>query len=264
MEFYHVNNQSNEHDPFIILPAVDIRGGKAVRLTQGDYDKETVYSDDPASQAVRWEEQGATFLHLVDLDGARDGRPINADAIQKIVQTVQIPVELGGGMRTFEDAERILGLGVTRIILGTAACENPELVKRLLNAFDPKKIVIGIDARGNRVATRGWLEETNLDTFELAGTFRDMGVVRLIHTDIATDGMLKGPNFDSTRRFCEAAHPASVIASGGVSSPEHVKEFLRSRPDNLEGAIVGKALYDNQTSLPELIAETKRKTSPEN
>jgi phosphoribosylformimino-5-aminoimidazole carboxamide ribotide isomerase len=238
----------------IILPAIDLRGGNCVRLQQGDYNQETVYSDNPGIQARQWQDQPGKFLHLVDLDGARDGHPVNLEAIKSICQSVDIPCELGGGIRTVQDAEKIFSAGVSRIILGTIACEQPELVKEMLKTFGAEKIVIGIDAKKGMAAVRGWLKSSGLNAMDLAEKFADMGVVRIIYTDISTDGMLSGPNYEAMAELCDRIPSCQIIASGGVSQPENITKLVALGKANLEGAIVGKALYDGRTTLEALTA----------
>ena len=233
----------------LIIPAIDIRGGKCVRLFQGDYNKETVYAEDPAEQAVRWENEGAHIIHLVDLDGAKAKHPVNLDAIRRICSSVRIPCELGGGIRTIEDARKAFDAGVYRIILGTVACENPKLAKEFVSA---ERVVVGVDARAGSVAVNGWLENSGVDAYELILTLQDMGVTRFIYTDIATDGALSGPNCDAIAAVCSRIPRSSVIASGGISSARDILSLRELRKDNLEGAIVGKALYDGKTTYKEL------------
>ena len=236
----------------IIIPAIDIRGGKCVRLFQGDYNKETVYAEDPAEQAVRWENEGAHIIHLVDLDGAKAKHPVNLDAIRRICSSVRIPCELGGGIRTIEDARKAFDAGVYRIILGTVACENPKLAKEFVSTFSAERVVVGVDARAGSVAVNGWLENSGVDAYELILTLQDMGVTRFIYTDIATDGALSGPNCDAIAAVCSRIPRSSVIASGGISSARDISSLRELRKDNLEGAIVGKALYDGKTTYKEL------------
>lgn len=238
----------------VILPAIDLRDGKCVRLTKGDYDRETVYSDAPAVQAGIWERDGAEIIHVVDLDGAKDGAPANLAAVKAITEAVSIPCELGGGIRTLKDASNAFDAGVSRIILGTIACREPELVKIMLDKFGPQKIVIGIDAKNGKAAVAGWLETTGHDALELAANFAEMGVERFIYTDIDTDGAFTGPNLKAQAELCERVPGCSVIASGGVASPNDVANLADLNKANLEGVIVGKALYDGKTTLPELIA----------
>jgi phosphoribosylformimino-5-aminoimidazole carboxamide ribotide isomerase len=242
----------------IIFPAVDIRNGKCVRLLQGDYNKETVYSDTPEEQALRWQNEGGEFLHLVDLDGAKEGKPANLEAVAKICKAVNIPCELGGGIRNFEDAQSVLSTGVSRLILGTVACESPTLVEQLIEKFGKEKVVVGIDAKNGKAAVRGWLESTDLDAVDLALKFSAMGVSRIIYTDISTDGMLSGPNFDGVANLCDKVPDCKIIASGGVSSVEDVRKLKALGKENLEGAIVGKALYDGRLTLKDLLAAAGR------
>ena len=236
----------------LIIPAIDIRGGKCVRLFQGDYNRETVYGDSPAEQAVRWEKEGAHIIHLVDLDGAKAKQPVNLDAVREICSAVHIPCELGGGIRTLEDARKAFDAGVYRIILGTVACENPKLAKEFVSEFTAERVVVGIDARGGCVAVNGWLENSGVYAYELVLTLQEMGVTRFIYTDIATDGALSGPNCDAIAALCSRVPRCGVISSGGISSARDITALRELRKDNLEGAIVGKALYDGKTTYREL------------
>jgi len=208
----------------IIFPAIDLRGGKCVRLIQGDFDKETIYSDDPAATALRWQSMGAKFLHVVDLDGARAGSPQNLDAIKKILDAVNIPIEVGGGIRTLDDVESVLSLGVRRVILGSVAVENISLVEDAVKRFGDK-IVVGIDARGGFVAVHGWEKSSNVKAGDLAKQIVAAGVKTIIYTDISKDGMLSGVN---ALTFTELAKKsgAEVVASGGVN---RLKIFVLSR-----------------------------------
>jgi len=241
----------------IIFPAIDIRGGKCVRLRQGDYQQETVYGDDPAAQARAWAEAGAEFLHLVDLDGAKEGRPANLQSLRKIAAAIKIPCELGGGIRTEADAKEVLAAGASRVILGTVACEKAELVKSLLKSCGPEKLVLGIDAKNGKVAVRGWLQDSGLEVLSLAQKFAEMGVIRIIYTDIATDGMLSGPNLKAVSALCEHVPSCKIIASGGVSCADDIRALCSLGKKNLEGAIVGKALYDGRVSMAELLDAAK-------
>ena len=236
----------------LIIPAIDILGGKCVRLFQGDYNRETVYGDSPAEQAVRWEKEGAHIIHLVDLDGAKAKQPVNLDAVREICSAVHIPCELGGGIRTLEDARKAFDAGIYRIILGTVACENPKLAKEFVSEFTAERVVVGIDARGGSVAVNGWLENSGVDAYELVLTLQEMGVTRFIYTDIATDGALSGPNCDAIAALCARVPRCGVISSGGISSARDITALRELRKDNLEGAIVGKALYDGKTTYREL------------
>lgn len=232
-----------------IIPAIDIRGGKCVRLVQGDYNRETVYGEDPAQQARIWEQAGAEILHLVDLDGAKAGGPVNLNAVKAICKAVKIPCELGGGIRTEKDAAQMFSIGVSRVILGTAVCEDPELAGSFIARFGRGRIVAGIDARDGRAATRGWLQTSAVDAFELAKNLFRLGVSRIIFTDIATDGSLHGPNLGSIQTLCDLLPDCKIIASGGVSSIQDATALSALNRKNLEGVIVGKALYDGRVSF---------------
>ncbi|MEW6143145.1 MAG: 1-(5-phosphoribosyl)-5-[(5-phosphoribosylamino)methylideneamino]imidazole-4-carboxamide isomerase [Chloroflexota bacterium] len=232
-----------------VIPAIDIRNGRCVRLYQGDYDRETVYSEDPVEMALRWESQGAPRLHLVDLDGAVRGRPVNLKTVEAIVRAVRVPVQIGGGIRTKATAEEMLSLGVKRVILGTAAVEDPALVKELCAKYG-EAIIVGIDARDGKVATRGWVGASGVSTEELAGRMVEAGVKRIIYTDISRDGTLTEPNFAAIGRLVKSVK-AAVIASGGVSSAEHVRKLA---PLGVEGVIIGRALYTGDVKLKEALA----------
>ena len=238
----------------LIFPAIDMRNGKCVRLFRGDYDQETIYGDSPAAQAAVWEKEGAPLIHLVDLDGAKAGHPVNVDSIRRICETVSIPCELGGGIRTEKDAELIFSLGISRVILGTAACEDPELLRRFIRNFGAEKIVVGIDARDGMVALRGWLETSSVKALDLAVSMAEMGVRRIIFTDIATDGAFTGPSIGPTSELCRTVPQCRIIASGGVSSADDAGKLAALKLDNLEGVIVGKALYDGRTTYQALTA----------
>jgi phosphoribosylformimino-5-aminoimidazole carboxamide ribotide isomerase len=237
--------------PFILYPAIDIRGGKCVRLIQGDYDQETVYNEDPAAVARDWEAQGAAWIHLVDLDGAKAGRPVNDELIGRIARTVRIPVQAGGGLRTEADVERLLGLGVSRVILGTAAIEDRAFVSRVL-ARHGDAVAIGIDARDGFVATRGWLETSAVKAEDLAASLAAEGASTFIFTDISRDGMLSGPNVEAIVGLAKASG-RTVIASGGVSGPEDLERLAAHASGGVGGAIVGKALYTGRISLAEAV-----------
>ena len=232
----------------IIFPAIDLRGGKCVRLIQGDFDKETVYSDDPQATALKWQSFGAKFLHVVDLDGARAGSPQNLDAIKKILDAVKIPIEVGGGIRTLDDVERLLTLGVRRVILGSVAVENISLVREAVQKFGDK-IVVGIDARNDFVAVHGWEKSSAVKAGELAKKIAAAGVKTIIYTDISKDGMLSGVNAES---FAELAKEsgAEIIASGGVRSLEDIRALKAKK---IAGVIVGKAIYTGALDLKSAI-----------
>lgn len=239
----------------MILPAIDLRGGRCVRLRQGDYARETVYADDPTAQACAWRDQGGHFLHLVDLDGAKTGQPANLAAVAAITAALpDLPCELGGGIRTRADAEAAFAAGVTRIILGTVACEQPTLVAELLASFGPAKVVVGIDAKDGRAAVHGWLAETGHEALALAAQLAALGVARFIYTDIATDGMLTGPNLPAVAAFCARVPGCQVIASGGIAGAADLRALRSLGMDNLEGVIVGRALYDGRVTMAELLA----------
>ncbi|MFN5119230.1 MAG: 1-(5-phosphoribosyl)-5-[(5-phosphoribosylamino)methylideneamino]imidazole-4-carboxamide isomerase [Cyanobacteriota bacterium] len=234
-----------------IIPAIDLLDGQCVRLHQGDYGQVTRFSDDPVAQALSWQNQGASRLHLVDLDGARRGEPVNDAVVRAITAALSIPVQLGGGVRSVQRAEELLGCGLERVILGTVAIEQPELVEELA-ARHPGRIVVGIDAKEGKVATRGWLEQSSVEAEELAARFEGTGVAALITTDIATDGTLAGPNLAFLRRMAQASS-LPVIASGGVGCLEDLLSLLSLVPLGVEGVIVGRALYDGSVVLKEAL-----------
>ncbi len=237
--------------PMQIIPAIDLLDGHCVRLHQGDYGQVTRFSDDPVAQALAWQEQGAQRLHLVDLDGAKSGQPVNDGAVKAITSALSIPVQLGGGVRTAERAAELLGCGLDRVILGTVALEQPELVDELAAAY-PAKIVVGIDAKNGKVATRGWIEESSTEATALAKRFNTSGIAAIISTDIATDGTLAGPNLEALRAMAEVS-AVPVIASGGIGNLEHLLSLLALAPLGIEGVIVGRALYDGRVDLAEAI-----------
>ncbi len=232
-----------------ILPAIDLRGGQCVRLRQGDYAQETVFGADPAALARRWVEQGATFLHLVDLDGAREGRPLNGASVRAIVQASGVPCQLGGGLRAEADLAEALGWGVARVVIGTKALREPGWFESMCGRF-PGQVVLGIDARNGKVATDGWLQVSGLSALELARHCRSLPLAAVVYTDIGRDGMMQGPNFDALAEMA-AAVSLPVIASGGVSSVEDVRRLAQL---SLAGCIVGRALYEGLVQLPEIIA----------
>ncbi|MFM7549281.1 MAG: 1-(5-phosphoribosyl)-5-[(5-phosphoribosylamino)methylideneamino]imidazole-4-carboxamide isomerase [Cyanobacteriota bacterium] len=234
-----------------VIPAIDLLDGQCVRLHQGDYDQVTRFSDDPVAQALSWQRQGAERLHLVDLDGARSGQPLNDAVVNAITAALAIPVQLGGGVRTAERAEELLACGLERVILGTAALEQPELVGQLA-ARHPGRIVVGIDARDGKVATRGWLEASDLDATALARRLSALPIAAIISTDIATDGTLAGPNLEALRAMAEAS-AVPLIASGGIGNLEHLLSLLSLAPLGVEGVIVGRALYDGRVDLGEAL-----------
>jgi phosphoribosylformimino-5-aminoimidazole carboxamide ribotide isomerase len=234
-----------------VIPAIDLLNGQCVRLYQGDYDQSQVFDENPVAVAQQWVAQGATRLHLVDLDGAKAGHPVNWSAIEAIARSVSIPVEVGGGLRDFDSVANLLALGVRWAILGTVAVEQPELVTRLCEAF-PGQIIVGIDARNGKVATRGWLETSEVDAIELAQRMTEAGVAAIIYTDIHRDGTLQGPNREALRDLATAIS-TPVIASGGVSSVSDVLGLLALEPAGVSGVIIGKALYTGDVSLREAV-----------
>ncbi|MCA0995860.1 1-(5-phosphoribosyl)-5-[(5-phosphoribosylamino)methylideneamino]imidazole-4-carboxamide isomerase [Alloyangia pacifica] len=238
----------------ILYPAIDLKDGKAVRLLRGDMEKATVFNDDPAAQAMEFVEAGCDWLHLVDLNGAFAGEPVNAAAVEAILARTKVPAQLGGGIRDMATIERWLDKGLARVILGTVAVENPALVREAAKAF-PGKIAVGIDARDGRVATKGWAEVTDVDAVDLARSFEDDGVAAIIYTDINRDGAMQGPNIDYTAAMARAVS-IPVIASGGVSSLADLIA-LRDCGAELNGAISGRALYDGAIDLKEALAALK-------
>ena len=235
-----------------VYPAIDIKGGCCVRLTQGRADRETVYTDDPASAALRFRGAGAMWVHVVDLDGAFEGEPRNLKAVGRIL-ALGLRVQLGGGLRSREAVQRVLDLGVARIVIGTRAAESEAFIAELVAAFGDK-IAVGIDAKDGRVAVKGWVDTTATGAVDLARRMDALGVRTLIHTDISTDGMLTGPNFAAQEAMLEAVK-CRVIASGGVSRREDFMRYLemKKRRPNLDGVIVGKALYEGQVDLGDLL-----------
>ncbi|EGL14451.1 MULTISPECIES: 1-(5-phosphoribosyl)-5-[(5-phosphoribosylamino)methylideneamino]imidazole-4-carboxamide isomerase [Paenibacillus] len=236
---------------FIIYPAIDIRDGKCVRLVQGDYNQETVYNENPLEVAQAWEAQGGQWIHLVDLDGAKAGRPVNDKLIGEIARTVKVPVQVGGGLRTEEDVDRLLSLGVSRVILGTAAIEDRAFVQSLL-AKHGENVAIGLDARDGFVATRGWLETSSVKAEDLAVQLAEHGAKTFIFTDISRDGMMGGPNVEAIVRLAKVSG-RTVIASGGVSRPEDLERLAAEAANGVGGAIVGKALYTGSIRLEEAL-----------
>jgi len=228
----------------ILFPAIDLKEGLAVRLEQGDMARATIFNRDPAAQAHTFEEQGFKYLHIVDLDGAFAGKPVNAAAVERILESVAIPVQLGGGIRDMATIEGWLGKGVNRVIIGTAAVRDPELVKSAARAF-AGRVAVGLDARDGKVAVQGWAETSEIAALDIARRFEDAGVAAIIFTDIARDGLLKGLNLDATIALADQIS-IPVIASGGLASIEDVKAMLTPRAGKLEGAIAGRALYDGR------------------
>lgn len=240
----------------MILPAVDIRGGKCVRLTQGDFKQEIIYSNFPEEQALKWQEMGAEFLHVVDLDGAKEGTPTNIFSIKKILDVVEIPIEVGGGIRTMSDMENLLDMGVERIILGSIAVEDPDLLQDAAREFGGEKIVVGIDARDGIVAVHGWGDSGYIKAEDLAMQIGDFGISTIIYTDISRDGMLSGVDAEV---FADLARKTgiSIIASGGVGSLDDIRKLKKFEDDGIVGVIVGKAIYENKINLAEAVEIAK-------
>lgn len=238
----------------IIYPAVDIKEGKVVRLLQGKFDQVTEYAQDPSSVALQWEARGAQWIHVVDLDGAKTGHLTNLDAIQAIMSTVKIPLQIGGGIRTELDVENLLKMGMKRVILGTQAINNQELLKRLVMRW-PEEMAVSIDASNGFVTKLGWTENTDIRAVDFAKKLEDFGLKCLIFTDIARDGMLTGPNLESLEKILDAVD-IPVIASGGVSNIEDIKNLKQLESKGLLGAITGKALYEGTLDLQEALKLT--------
>ena len=241
----------------IIIPAVDIKNGKCVRLVQGRIEDETIFSDDPTAMAQKWEQAGAELIHVIDLDGAFEKYPQNIDAIRKIIGTVDIPIQLGGGIRNEQTVQMFVDMGVQRVIIGTEAIRNPDWVQQAATKF-PDRIVVGIDARDGYVAIEGWTETTRVLAVDLARRFEDCGVAAINFTDIHRDGMQTGPNIEETRRLAEAIS-IPVVASGGVATIADIQNLLPLETVGVNGVITGKALYSGTLDFQEaqLLAKTK-------
>jgi phosphoribosylformimino-5-aminoimidazole carboxamide ribotide isomerase len=230
-----------------IIPAIDIKDGRCVRLFQGDMDKETIYFDRPIDAARHWVKEGATFIHVVDLDGAVEGRPVHTREVEAICKETGLSVELGGGLRSTESVEAALALGVSRVVVGTAAYDNQEFLRALCQRF-PEKIVVGIDARNGKVAVKGWKETTSMDAIELAKRCQGDGASRIIYTDISRDGTREGLNIEETAKLARSVR-IPVIASGGVSTLDDIRRLLPLEKEGVEGVIVGRALYSGALTL---------------
>lgn len=232
-----------------LYPAIDMKNGQCVRLRQGAFKDITIYSDAPEKVAAHWQEKGASFLHLVDLDGALAGYSVNEEVIRRIADTVSIPIEIGGGIRSKEAVERMLDLGVRRVIIGTKAAEHPEFLRDMVRTFGEEAIVAGVDAKDGMVAVEGWEKVSSLTASDLCLTMKEYGVRHIVYTDISRDGMLSGPNVEATRKLTEETG-LDIIASGGVSCMEDLKRLHEA---GIRGAIIGKALYENRIDLAEAV-----------
>ena len=230
----------------LIIPAIDIKDGRCVRLFQGEMDRETIYFEDPLEAAKHWVKEGATFIHIVDLNGAVKGRPVHTHAVETICKEAGLSVELGGGLRSVESVEAALKLGVSRVVIGTAAYDNQEFLRELCAKF-PGKIVVGIDARNGKVAVKGWKETTSMDAMELAQRCEVDGASRIIYTDISRDGTREGVNVEDTRELAQSL-TIPVIASGGLATLDDIRRLLPLEADGVEGVIVGRALYNGSFS----------------
>lgn len=232
-----------------IWPAIDLRDGRCVRLTQGDFQRETIFGDDPAAMARRWVDAGAHFLHLVDLDGARAGQPVNLESVRAIRGAVNVPCQLGGGIRDDRAVDELLSLGIDRLVIGTQALKRPQWFRELCRRH-PQRLVLGIDARAGRVATEGWLETSQTPAVELAAQFNDQPLAALVYTDIETDGMLGGPNLAALAEMQQEVR-LPIIASGGVTTAADVRRLAAMR---LSGCIIGRALYEGSLTLEDALA----------
>ena len=233
-----------------VIPSIDLKEGRCVRLYQGDYQRETVYSHDPLQVALAWEAQGAPRLHVVDLDGAADGKPFNLNAISSIAAALTIPVQVGGGVRHIETAQELVNAGIDRVVIGTAAVTEPELVRRLCERYGPERVVVAVDANNGQVAIKGWRESTTVDVFSLVNDMTAMGVQRILYTDISRDGTLTEPNFEANADLVRRTG-LKVLASGGIANLDHVRRLSQT---GVEGAIMGRALYTRDIHLPDAIA----------
>ncbi len=234
----------------ILYPAIDIRGGQAVRLLQGDYERETAYDADPVDAAVRWAGEGAEFLHVVDLDGAKAGEPQNLEAVRRIAAAVECPIQVGGGLRDAAAVAAVLGAGAERVVIGTAALRDPEFLDRMI-AEHGDRVVVSVDARGGKVSLSGWTEATEQDVAATVAELSERGVARFLCTEIDVDGTMEGPAVEELNRIAAAATGAQIIASGGVGTLAHLRALADDAAPNIEGAIVGRALYEQRFTVVE-------------
>ena len=237
-----------------VIPAIDLRGGNCVRLYQGDYERETVFSDDPLAVAERWEGEGGQRLHIVDLDGAHSGNPANLAAITAITRRLSIPVQVGGGIRSAATAAGLFDAGAARVVVGTAAVANPELVEELCRRFGSERVVVALDARDGLVAIRGWTETSEISATELAGRMADLGVIRLLYTDISRDGTLEEPNYAATAELVRESG-LKVLSAGGVGAAAHVAKLVGT---GAEAAVIGRALYTGDVTIAEALAAAEK------
>ena len=241
----------------ILYPAIDVHGGRAVRLTQGDYERETAYDADPVDAALRWAGEGAEFLHVVDLDGAKVGEPRNLDAVGRIAATVDCPIQVGGGLRDAGSLDAALEAGAERVVIGTAALRDPELLQRALDAHGAR-VVVSVDAREGKVSLSGWTESSDVDVADAVADLSERGASRFLCTAIDVDGTMEGPALDELNRIA-AATEAQVIASGGVGTLDHLERLAESAAPNVEGVIVGRALYERRFTVAEAIATLRHR-----
>lgn len=234
----------------ILYPAIDILGGRTVRLAQGDYERETAYDEDPVAAAKRWQAGGAGWLHVVDLDGARAGAPVNLEHVRRIVAAVEIPIQLGGGLRDSKKVEEAISAGAERVILGTAAVRDPELAEAIAAAHGDR-VIVSVDAKEGKVAAEGWTTDAEMDPAEVIARLTDRGIRRFVHTPVEVDGLMEGPDSAGLADICAAAGDGEVIYSGGVGSLDDLAELAALRIENLEGVIVGRALYEGRFTVAE-------------
>ena len=235
-----------------IIPAIDIKDGRCVRLQQGDFSRQTTYDDSPVQAAEKWDSLGASLIHIVDLDGAKNGRSANITTIKEICSTVSCECELGGGIRTLDAVDKALEAGISRVVFGTALAENPTFASALMNRFNANFIVGGLDARDGKITIKGWQEGSGKTPVGLAKSLFELGVRNFIYTDVSTDGMFSGPNIEVVSALCDSLPDSRFIASGGIGSASHLQSLVKLKKSNLYGVIVGKALYDGRLSYEEL------------
>lgn len=241
-----------------IYPAIDLKDGQCVRLVQGRVSNQTVYSSAPADVARRFQQQGARWLHIVDLDGAFSGKPANLQAIEAIADAITIPFQVGGGLRKISDVEQLLQAGASRVIIGTRAVEGPDFIKQLLDEFGNERIILGLDARDGKVAVQGWVETVELTAVDLGQQMKQLGIKTAIYTDVSRDGLMAGPNLEAIRQVALNTG-LSIIASGGISSLEHIEALRDMEADGVVGAIIGKALYEGRITVAQALEAANKK-----